>query len=55
MLRLQGTAFGTLDANVADACVYRGKSADAVVAPDPAYAKDAAYAAELKRRAEFAP
>jgi hypothetical protein len=84
LLRLPGTAFGTLDANefitansavllgapappfhfyrdgttmaeVADAVIYRGKVADAVVRPDPSYAADTAYAAELKRRASFAP
>jgi len=83
LLRLQGTAFGALDANeflpanagallgspappfrtyrdgttlsdVADAVIYRGKVADAVVRPDPSYAADTAYAAELKRRAGFA-
>jgi hypothetical protein len=84
LLRLPGTAFGTLDANefitansavllgapappfhfyrdgttmaeVADAVIYRGKVADAVVRPDPSYAADTAYAAKLKRRASFAP
>jgi hypothetical protein len=84
LLRLHGTAFGTLDANefitansavllgapappfrfyrdgttmaeVADAVIYRGKIADAVVRPDPSQAADTAYAAELKRRAGFAP
>jgi hypothetical protein len=84
LLRLHGTAFGSLDANeflpanagallgapaprypsyrdgttmaeVADAVIYRGKAADAVAKPDPSYAADTAYAAELKRRAGFAP
>ena len=85
LLRLHGTAFGSLDANeflpanagallsapttppypsyrdgttmaeVADAVIYRGKAADAVARPDPSYAADTAYAAELERRAGFAP
>lgn len=42
-------------AEVADACIYRGRAADALVRPDPSYANDAAYAGELKRRARFAP
>jgi hypothetical protein len=46
---------GTTMAEVADAVVYRGKAADVVARPDPAYAVDTAYAAELKRRASFAP
>ncbi len=45
---------GTTLSDVADAVIYRGKGADAVVRPDPSYAADAAYAAELKRRAAFA-
>jgi hypothetical protein len=84
LLRLHGSAFGTLDPNefitansavllgapappfrfyrdgttmaeVADAVVYRGKVVDGVARPDPSYAADTAYAAELKRRAGFAP
>ena len=84
LLRLRGTAFGTLDANefitgnsavllgapapafrfyrdgtttaeVADACIYRGTRPDSLVRPDPSYEADAAYAAELRRRAAFAP
>ena len=84
LLRLHGTAFGSLDANeflpansgallgappsqvntyrdgttlaeVADAVIYRGKVADALAQPDPSYAADAAYQAELKRRAALAP
>jgi hypothetical protein len=83
LLRLHGTAFGSLDANeflpanagavlgspppriptyrdgttlgeVADAVIYRGKVPDAAARPDPSYAADTAYAAELKRRAAFA-
>jgi hypothetical protein len=46
---------GTTLAEVADAVIYRGKAADAVVRPDPSFAADAAYAAELRRRAAFAP
>ena len=46
---------GTTMAEVADAVIYRGKVADAVVRPDPSYAADAAYAEELKRRAGLAP
>jgi hypothetical protein len=46
---------GARMAEVADACIYRGRAADALVRPDPSYANDAAYAAELKRRARFAP
>jgi hypothetical protein len=43
-------------ADVTDAIIYyRGKATDALVQPDPSYAKDAAYAAELNRRARFAP
>ena len=45
---------GTTLSDVADAVIYRGKVADAVVRPDPSYAADTAYAAELKRRAGFA-
>jgi len=45
---------GTTLAEVADAVIYRGKVADAVARPDPSYAADTAYAAELKRRAGFA-
>src|SRR5215471_812702 len=46
---------GTTMAEVADAVLYRGRVADAVVRPEPSYAADKAYAAELKRRAGFAP
>jgi hypothetical protein len=46
---------GTTLSDVADAVIYRGRLADAIVRPDPSYAADAAYAAELKRRAGFAP
>ena len=46
---------GTTMAEVADACIYRGRGADTLVRPDPSYAADAAYAVELKRRAGFAP
>jgi len=42
-------------AEIADACIYRGTRPDNLVPPDPSYAADAAYAAELKRRAAFAP
>lgn len=45
---------GTTLAEVADAVIYRGKVADAVVRADPAYASDIAYKDELKRRAGFA-
>ena len=45
---------GTTLSDVADAVIYRGKVADAVVRPDPSYAADTAYAAELKRRAGLA-
>jgi len=45
---------GTTLSDAADAVIYRGKAADAVVRPDPSYAADTAYAAELKRRAGFA-
>lgn len=45
---------GTTLSDVADAVIYRGKVADAVVRPDPSYAADTAYATELKRRAGFA-
>jgi hypothetical protein len=78
LLRLQGTVFGSFDANefgpansagpkihpyidgttmaqVADAVIYRGRVADRMVQPDPSYEADAAYQAELKRRASFAP
>ena len=46
---------GTRMAEVGDAVIYRGRVADAVVRPDPSYATDSVYAAELKRRAGFAP
>jgi hypothetical protein len=46
---------GTRMAEVGDAVIYRGRVADAVVRPDPSYAADSVYAAELKRRAGFAP
>jgi hypothetical protein len=46
---------GTTMAQVADAVIYRGRVADRMVQPDPSYEADAAYAAELKRRAAFAP
>ena len=46
---------GTTMAQVADAVIYRGRVADRMVQPDPSYEADAAYAAELKRRATFAP
>jgi hypothetical protein len=42
-------------ADVADALIYRGRTVDAIVLPDPSYAADTAYAAELRRRAGFAP
>jgi len=45
---------GTRMAEVGDAVIYRGRVADAVVRPDPSYAADSVYAAELKRRAGFA-
>jgi hypothetical protein len=45
---------GTRLSDVADAVIYRGKIADAVVRPDPSDAADTAYSAELKRRAGFA-
>ncbi len=45
---------GTTLSDVADALIYRGRVADAVVRPDPSDAADTAYAAELKRRAGFA-
>jgi hypothetical protein len=46
---------GATMAEVADACIYSGHAADVLVRPDPSYANDAAYQAELKRRAGFAP
>jgi hypothetical protein len=46
---------GTTIAEAADACIYRGRGVDTPVRPDPSYAADTAYAAELKRRAGFAP
>jgi hypothetical protein len=46
---------GTTMAEVADACIYRGKGADPVARPTPSYATDTAYSVELKRRAGFAP
>ena len=46
---------GTTLGEVADAVIYRGKIADAVARPDPSYLADAAYQAELKRRAALAP
>jgi hypothetical protein len=46
---------GTTLSDAADAVIYRGKLADGVIRPDPSYAADTAYAAELKRRAGFAP
>jgi hypothetical protein len=46
---------GTRLAEVADACIYRGRAQDALVPADPSYAGDAAYQAELKRRAALAP
>ena len=52
--RVQTYRDGTTLAEVADAVIYRGKAADAVARPDPSYAGDAAYQAELKRRAALA-
>jgi hypothetical protein len=46
---------GTTLSDAADAIIYRGKGPDAVVRADPSYAADTEYAAELKRRAGFAP
>ena len=46
---------GSTMAQVADAIIYRGRVADRMVQPDPSYEADAAYQAELKRRASFAP
>jgi hypothetical protein len=46
---------GTTLAAVADAVIYRGRVADKMLQPDPSYAADAAYQAELKRRAAIAP
>src|SRR5439155_14416090 len=37
---------GTTMAEVADACIYRGRGAHTLVRPDPSYAADAAYAVE---------
>ncbi len=42
-------------ADVADALIYRGRTVDALVLPDPSYAADTAYATELRRRRRLAP
>jgi hypothetical protein len=41
-------------ANIVDACIYRGRSPDATLEPDPAYDSDTAFAAEIERRTKIA-
>jgi hypothetical protein len=45
---------GLTMASVADACIYRGRSPDLTLKPDPAYRSDTAFAAEIARRARIA-